>query len=177
MCRLSWNLGASTSCNSLGLSSPVMGLLYLLPYHARRSRNSSVGTVIRVGYLGFDSQQETRLFLFPKTSWPALEPTQPPGVICRWEKRPGHEVVHTLPSTAAVKNEWSYSSYYTPTLYLFTSLHAHRGKQWQTTPKNLPRMQRARAIPVAWLGSGSCQNRPKGWILIIIIIIIICPYP
>jgi hypothetical protein len=24
-----------------------------------------------------------------------------------------------------------------------------RGKQWQTTPKNLPRMQRARAIPVA----------------------------
>jgi hypothetical protein len=30
------------------------------------------------------------------------------------------------------------------------------GKQWQLTPKNLPRMQRARAIPVAWLGSGSC---------------------
>ena len=30
------------------------------------------------------------------------------------------------------------------------------GKQWQTTPKNLPRMQCARAIPVAWLGSGSC---------------------
>jgi hypothetical protein len=24
-----------------------------------------------------------------------------------------------------------------------------RGKQWQTTPKNLPRMQRARAIPIA----------------------------
>jgi hypothetical protein len=24
-----------------------------------------------------------------------------------------------------------------------------RGKQWQTTPKNLPKMQRARAIPVA----------------------------
>jgi hypothetical protein len=30
------------------------------------------------------------------------------------------------------------------------------GKKWQTTSKNLPRMQRARAIPVAWLGSGSC---------------------
>jgi hypothetical protein len=41
-----------------------------------------------------------------------------------------------------------------------------RGKQWQTTPKNLPKMQCARAIPVAWLGSGSWQNRPKGWILI-----------
>jgi hypothetical protein len=32
------------------------------------------------------------------------------------------------------------------------------GKQWQTTPKNLPRMQRTRAIPVAWLDSGSCPN-------------------
>jgi len=31
------------------------------------------------------------------------------------------------------------------------------GKQWQTTPKNLPRMQCARAVPVTWLGSGSCQ--------------------
>ena len=29
MCRLSWNLGASTSCNPQGLSRPVMGLLYL----------------------------------------------------------------------------------------------------------------------------------------------------
>ena len=32
-----------------------------------------------------------------------------------------------------------------------------RLKQWQTTPKNLPRMQWARAILVTWLGSGSCQ--------------------
>ena len=30
------------------------------------------------------------------------------------------------------------------------------GKQWQPTPKNLPRMQCARSIPVTWLGSGSC---------------------
>jgi hypothetical protein len=29
MCRLSKNLGASTSCNPQGLSRPVMGLLYL----------------------------------------------------------------------------------------------------------------------------------------------------
>jgi len=42
------------------------------------------------------------------------------------------------------------------------------GKQWQTTPKNLPRMQRTRAIPVTWLGSGFCPNWSKGWILIII---------
>jgi len=34
-------------------------------------------------------------------------------------------------------------------------------------------MQRTRAIPVAWLSSGLCPNRPKGWIPVIIIIIII----
>ena len=45
------------------------------------------------------------------------------------------------------------------------------GKQWQTTPKNLPRMQRTRAIPVDWLSSGLCPNWPKGWILIIIILL------
>jgi len=30
MCRMSWNLGASTFWNPQGLSRPVMGLLYLL---------------------------------------------------------------------------------------------------------------------------------------------------
>jgi len=44
-----------------------------------------------------------------------------------------------------------------------------RGKQWQTTPKNLPRMQRTRALPFSWLNSGLCPDRPKGWIPIIII--------
>jgi len=33
----------------------------------------------------------------------------------------------------------------------------------------LPRMQRTRAIPVTWLNSGLCPDRPKGWIPIIII--------
>jgi len=33
----------------------------------------------------------------------------------------------------------------------------------------LPRMQRTRAIPVDWLNSGLCPDRPKGWIPIIII--------
>jgi hypothetical protein len=32
MCRVSWNLGASTSWNPQGLSRPVMGLLYLIFY-------------------------------------------------------------------------------------------------------------------------------------------------
>ena len=33
MCRLSWNLGASTSWNPQGLSRPVMGELYLYPLY------------------------------------------------------------------------------------------------------------------------------------------------
>jgi len=52
-------------------------------------------------------------------------------------------------------------------LYIYTHIYLYIGtckggeKQWQTTPKNLPSMQRARAIPVTWLGSGSCQARPS----------------
>jgi len=32
------------------------------------------------------------------------------------------------------------------------------------------RMQRTRAIPVAWLSCGLCPNRSKGWLPIIIIV-------
>ena len=53
-----------------------------------------------------------------------------------------------------------------PVLYIYIYIG---GKQWQPTPKKLPRMQCARAIPVAWLGSGSCQSRPSGWILMMMI--------
>jgi hypothetical protein len=37
MCWLSWNLGASTSWNPIGLSRPVMGLLYLHLYFLQAS--------------------------------------------------------------------------------------------------------------------------------------------
>ena len=50
------------------------------------------------------------------------------------------------------------------------------GKQWQPTPKKLPRIQCARAISVAWLGSGSCQNQPSGWILMMMMIWYILTY-
>jgi hypothetical protein len=36
------------------------------------------------------------------------------------------------------------------------------GRQWQTTPKNVPRMQRAKALLVTWLGPGSCQKPVQG---------------
>jgi hypothetical protein len=44
MCRLSWNLGASTSRNPMGLSRPVMGLLYLylLPNYSNRSTEQRI---------------------------------------------------------------------------------------------------------------------------------------
>jgi len=51
------------------------------------------------------------------------------------------------------------------------------GKRWQTTPKNLPRLQRTRAIPVACLNSCLCPDMPKGWIPIIVIIIILTIRP
>jgi len=50
------------------------------------------------------------------------------------------------------------------------------GKQWQVTPKNLPRTQRTRAIPVAWLNSGLCPDQSKGWIPVIIICLCISSY-
>jgi hypothetical protein len=41
MCRLSSNLAASTSWNSLGLSRPVMGLLYLFIYEEAKTASSN----------------------------------------------------------------------------------------------------------------------------------------
>jgi hypothetical protein len=42
-CRLSRNLGASTSWNPKGLSRPVMGLLYLLPLPWKGEKKYGVG--------------------------------------------------------------------------------------------------------------------------------------
>jgi len=47
MCRLSWNLGASTSWNPQGLSRPVMGLLYFYLY----LKISFVISILNLGYL------------------------------------------------------------------------------------------------------------------------------
>jgi len=38
MCRLSWNLGASTSWNPQGMSRPVMGLFYLVGNEIQKAR-------------------------------------------------------------------------------------------------------------------------------------------
>ena len=49
MCRLSWNLGASTSWNPLGLSRPVMGLLYPFLIQTSGGRDNSFGIFVHPG--------------------------------------------------------------------------------------------------------------------------------
>jgi hypothetical protein len=48
MCRLSRNLGASTSWNPKGLSRPVMGLLYLCFYYRDETVASEISTKQRI---------------------------------------------------------------------------------------------------------------------------------
>jgi hypothetical protein len=50
------------------------------------------------------------IFLFSKTSKPGLGPTQPPIKFVPAFLRYGIEVDHLPPSSAEVKNEWSYTS-------------------------------------------------------------------
>jgi hypothetical protein len=63
----------------------------------------------------FESQQELRIFLFTTASRTALVPTQPPiqrvpGFLSLRVKRPGCEADHSPPSSAEIKNAWSYTS-------------------------------------------------------------------
>jgi hypothetical protein len=63
----------------------------------------------------FESDQGLGICLFTTVSRPALGPTQSP---IRWVprslslgvKRPGRKVDHSPPSSAEVKNAWSYTS-------------------------------------------------------------------
>jgi hypothetical protein len=82
-----------------------------------RSRGSSVGiaTTLRAGRSGFDSRQRLWIFLFASVSRPALGPTQPPiqwvpGPLSLGAKWPGCEADDSPPSSADVRNTWSYTS-------------------------------------------------------------------
>jgi hypothetical protein len=73
------------------------------------------------GVLGFDSRRGLGIFLFTTVSRTALVPTQPPiqwvpVALSLGVKRPGRADDNSPPSSAEVKNAWSYTS--TP-LYVF----------------------------------------------------------
>jgi hypothetical protein len=84
-----------------------------------RSCDSSVG--VALGY-GLDDRgsrvrfpAELGIFLFTTVSRPALGLTQPPiqwvpGALSLGVKRPGREAEHSPPSSAEVKNAWSYAN-------------------------------------------------------------------
>jgi hypothetical protein len=68
-----------------------------------------------IGVLGFDSRRGLGVFLFTTVSRTALKPTQPPiqwvlEALSLGLKRQGHETDHSPPSSAEVKNAWSYTS-------------------------------------------------------------------
>ena len=63
----------------------------------------------------FDSRQKQEIFVFPRTSKPALKPThlptpRIPGVLSPVVKRPRREANHSPPPGAEAGNEWSYTS-------------------------------------------------------------------
>jgi len=61
MCRLSWNLGASTSWNPQGLSRPVMGLLYFLPLTTVFSMYPTAVTPTNRTTLYFETSENTSI--------------------------------------------------------------------------------------------------------------------
>ena len=120
---------------------------------------------------GFKPGRSRRIFKGEKIlSTPSFGGEVKPSVPCRRSLN-GVEVVisaklpDNIPTVPTSWRTWKH-------LVAKVGTSKRGGKQWQTTPKNLPRMQRIRAIPFAWLNSGLCPKRPEGWIPIIIIIII-----
>jgi hypothetical protein len=68
-----------------------------------------------IGVLGFDSWRELGIFMFTTASRTGLGPTQPLIQLVRRAlflgvKRAGREADHSHPSSAEVKNAWSYTS-------------------------------------------------------------------
>jgi hypothetical protein len=89
-----------------------------------------------IGALGFDSRRGLGIFLFTTVSRMALGPTQPPiqwipRVLSLGVKRPEREDDHSPPSSAEVKNAWSYTS--TPQyVFMVWCLVKHRDNFMET---------------------------------------------
>jgi hypothetical protein len=68
---------------------------------------SPISEVLRDFFMFFKCKE---IYLFPKTSKPDLGPTQAFHSIGTRAKLPEHEADYSPPSTAEVKNDWSYTS-------------------------------------------------------------------
>jgi hypothetical protein len=90
-----------------------------------------------IGVLGFVSRQGLGIFLLTTVSRTALGPTQSPiqwvtGALSLGVKRPGREADHSPPSSAEVKNAWSYT-FTPPYVFMKWCLVKHRDKLEQAT--------------------------------------------
>jgi hypothetical protein len=84
-------------------------------YKILHTKFSGIALGYRLDNPGFEFRQGLGIFHFITVSRPALEPTQPPihwvsGAVSLRIKRPGRKADHSPPSTAEVKNAWSYTS-------------------------------------------------------------------
>jgi hypothetical protein len=80
-----------------------------------RNNSVSIATRLRAGRPGFDFQRGQGTFLFATALRSALGSTQLPiqcvsGALSLGVKWPGREADHSFPSSADVKNAWSYIS-------------------------------------------------------------------
>jgi hypothetical protein len=85
-------------------------------HQSAKSQDSSVtiAAELQAERTGFDSRQGQRSIPFATSSRPAVEPIQRriqwvPGALSPGIKQQGHEADHSPPSSAEVKNEWSYT--------------------------------------------------------------------
>jgi hypothetical protein len=117
VCNLHVENGPVNSCSWLSQKKRLLLLHFLMTTVSCRSWHSSVGILLGYGLMigGFESQQGLGIFLSTTASRSALGPIQPPtqwvlGALSLGEKRPGRETDHSNPSSAEVKNAWSYTS-------------------------------------------------------------------
>ena len=101
-------------------------------------RSVGIATELRAGRSGIESRWGRD---FPHLSRPALGPTQPPVKwvprLYRGKVRPGRAADHSPPSSAAVKEEYSYTSTQplghtgpvTGSLYLYSIWYRQSGKK------------------------------------------------
>ena len=82
------------------------------------------------------------------------------AVVCNWIKKCKGYVLLKTGDKIHIGSEYFDKNLEFLCWFVLTYM-AYGGKQWQTIPKNVARMQHIGAIPVAWLGSGSCQTDPR----------------